>query len=312
MAVVYGIGQVVESLFLTPRLVGERIGLHPLAVIFALLAFGQLFGFVGVLIALPVSAVLLVAVRRAARRLPRAAALYQRMKQIAAGHRPSARAPSSFDSFCAGRERRRRWRTCSRGPAPPRSPVPYLWGAGGSGKTHLLRALVAQRCTSRAQRSRLVRRAADSLPWEFDEAWALVVLDDCDALDAAQQHAAFALFVDAPTLRRAGAGRRARAAGRPAAARGPAHPPRLGPCVRAAAAERGRGAAPCCAARPTARGIFLCDEVMDYLLTRFARDLKHLMALLDQLDDYALRQQARHHRAAAQADARRGRVRERR
>jgi predicted PurR-regulated permease PerM len=44
--------------------VGERIGLHPLAVIFALLAFGQLFGFVGVLVALPASAVLLVAVRR--------------------------------------------------------------------------------------------------------------------------------------------------------------------------------------------------------------------------------------------------------
>lgn len=64
LAVVFGAGQVVESFFLTPRLVGERIGLHPLAVIFALLAFGQLFGFVGVLIALPVSAVLLVAVRR--------------------------------------------------------------------------------------------------------------------------------------------------------------------------------------------------------------------------------------------------------
>lgn len=64
VAVVYGIGQVVESLFLTPRLVGERIGLHPLAVIFALLAFGQLFGFVGVLIALPASAVLLVGIRR--------------------------------------------------------------------------------------------------------------------------------------------------------------------------------------------------------------------------------------------------------
>jgi predicted PurR-regulated permease PerM len=64
VAVVYGLGQLVESLYLTPRLVGERIGLHPLAVIFALLAFGQLFGFVGVLIALPASAVLLVAVRR--------------------------------------------------------------------------------------------------------------------------------------------------------------------------------------------------------------------------------------------------------
>ena len=64
VAVVYGIGQVVESFYLTPRLVGERIGLHPLAVIFALLAFGQVFGFVGVLIALPASAVLLVAMRR--------------------------------------------------------------------------------------------------------------------------------------------------------------------------------------------------------------------------------------------------------
>jgi predicted PurR-regulated permease PerM len=65
VAVVYGIGQVAESLVLTPRLVGERIGLNPLAVIFALLAFGHLFGFVGVLVALPVSAVLLVGLRRA-------------------------------------------------------------------------------------------------------------------------------------------------------------------------------------------------------------------------------------------------------
>ena len=65
VAVVYGLGQMIESLYLTPKLLGERIGLHPLAVIFALLAFGQLLGFVGVLIALPASAVLLVAIRRA-------------------------------------------------------------------------------------------------------------------------------------------------------------------------------------------------------------------------------------------------------
>ena len=64
VSVVYGVGQMVESFFLTPRFVGERIGLHPLMVIFALLAFGQLFGFAGVLMALPASAVLLVAVRR--------------------------------------------------------------------------------------------------------------------------------------------------------------------------------------------------------------------------------------------------------
>jgi predicted PurR-regulated permease PerM len=65
VGVVYGLGQLIESFVLTPRLVGERIGLHPLAVIFALLAFGQVFGFVGVLVALPASAVLLVAGRRA-------------------------------------------------------------------------------------------------------------------------------------------------------------------------------------------------------------------------------------------------------
>ncbi|HVZ42773.1 MAG TPA: AI-2E family transporter [Ramlibacter sp.] len=64
IAVVYGSGQVVEGFFITPRLVGERIGLHPLAVIFALLAFAQVLGFVGVLVALPASAVLLVAIRR--------------------------------------------------------------------------------------------------------------------------------------------------------------------------------------------------------------------------------------------------------
>jgi predicted PurR-regulated permease PerM len=63
VAVIYGLGQVVESFILTPRLVGERIGLHPLAVIFALMAFGQLFGFVGVLVALPASAALLVTLR---------------------------------------------------------------------------------------------------------------------------------------------------------------------------------------------------------------------------------------------------------
>jgi predicted PurR-regulated permease PerM len=64
VAAIYGAGQVLESVFLTPRLVGERIGLHPLAVILALLAFGSLFGFIGVLLALPLAAVLAVALRR--------------------------------------------------------------------------------------------------------------------------------------------------------------------------------------------------------------------------------------------------------
>jgi predicted PurR-regulated permease PerM len=77
VAVVYGIGQFVESFYLTPRLVGERIGMHPLAVIFALLAFGQLFGFFGILLALPTCAILLVGARQL-RRVYVASDLYRK------------------------------------------------------------------------------------------------------------------------------------------------------------------------------------------------------------------------------------------
>jgi predicted PurR-regulated permease PerM len=63
VAAVYGIGQLLENYVLVPWLIGTRIGLHPLAVIFALLAFGHLFGFAGILLALPVSAALLVGLR---------------------------------------------------------------------------------------------------------------------------------------------------------------------------------------------------------------------------------------------------------
>lgn len=61
--IVFGVGQLAEGFFLTPRLVGDRIGLHPIAVIFAVMAGGQLFGFTGVLLALPVAAVLMVLLR---------------------------------------------------------------------------------------------------------------------------------------------------------------------------------------------------------------------------------------------------------
>ncbi len=62
---VFGIGQLLEGMVLTPKLVGHRIGLHPVIVIFALLAGGQLFGFAGVLLALPVSAAIAVGLRHA-------------------------------------------------------------------------------------------------------------------------------------------------------------------------------------------------------------------------------------------------------
>lgn len=59
----FATGQLIEGMVVTPWLVGERVGLHPLVVIFALLAFGQLFGFFGILLALPMSAILLVGLR---------------------------------------------------------------------------------------------------------------------------------------------------------------------------------------------------------------------------------------------------------
>lgn len=73
VAVVYGLGQLLESLVLTPRWVGEQIGLHPVAVILVLMLFGQWLGFVGVLLALPVSALGMVLLGRVLRAYKRSA-----------------------------------------------------------------------------------------------------------------------------------------------------------------------------------------------------------------------------------------------
>ncbi|MEH6627920.1 MAG: AI-2E family transporter [Motiliproteus sp.] len=63
VAAVFGVGQMLEGMVLTPLLVGDKIGLHPVAVIFAIMAGGQLFGFTGILLALPVAAIIMVALR---------------------------------------------------------------------------------------------------------------------------------------------------------------------------------------------------------------------------------------------------------
>jgi predicted PurR-regulated permease PerM len=65
--VVFSVGQIAEAVWLTPTLVGDRIGLHPVAVIFAVLAGGFLFGFFGVLLALPAAAVIMVLLRHSYR-----------------------------------------------------------------------------------------------------------------------------------------------------------------------------------------------------------------------------------------------------
>ncbi|HYM86643.1 MAG TPA: AI-2E family transporter [Pseudoxanthomonas sp.] len=86
---VFGIGQVIESYWLTPKLVGDRIGLHPVAVIFAVLAGGQLFGFLGMLLALPMAAVVNVMLRFAHERY--------RISPLYAG--ATAHSPIVLDSY---------------------------------------------------------------------------------------------------------------------------------------------------------------------------------------------------------------------
>jgi predicted PurR-regulated permease PerM len=89
VGLVYGVGQVMESGVLTPMLVGDRIGLHPVAVIFAIMAGGQLFGFIGVLIALPTAAVIAVLMRHTRRRWLQSP-VYRGRPLPAADERPDA------------------------------------------------------------------------------------------------------------------------------------------------------------------------------------------------------------------------------
>lgn len=80
VGIVFTTGQMAEGMLLTPKLVGDKIGLHPVAVIFAVLAGGQLFGFLGILLALPVTAALNVLVRHASERY-RSSAVYGQRKE---------------------------------------------------------------------------------------------------------------------------------------------------------------------------------------------------------------------------------------
>jgi predicted PurR-regulated permease PerM len=88
VAAVFVSAQLLEGMYLTPKLVGDRIGLHPVAVIFSVMAGGQLFGFTGVLLGLPVSAVIMVLLRHVHDRY-RASAIYGvRVEPAATGDAP--------------------------------------------------------------------------------------------------------------------------------------------------------------------------------------------------------------------------------
>jgi len=170
--------------------------------------------------------------------------------------------------------------------AAHRSPVPtYLWGPNGSGKSHLLKAAREALREQGARVGWLDASVADAP--EFNECWAAVMLDDVHLYTAQQQHTAFNWFVNAQTHQR------------PVLAAGEFAPvelklrddlrTRLGwghifglqPLSEPERRAVLRQAA-------DARGVFLGDEVMDYMLTRFSRDLGSLMELLELLDGYAL------------------------
>jgi predicted PurR-regulated permease PerM len=93
VAAVFTLSQMVEGMYLTPKLVGDRIGLHPVAVIFAVMAGGQLFGFTGVLLALPVSAVIMVLLRHLHQRY-RASSLYGEGAETGATMTPAEPGPA--------------------------------------------------------------------------------------------------------------------------------------------------------------------------------------------------------------------------
>ena len=170
--------------------------------------------------------------------------------------------------------------------SPTRSPVPtYLWGATGSGKSHLLKAV---REALREQGATAGWIDATVLePPEYDEAWSVVLLDDVHLYTAVQQHAAFNWFVNAQTHQRGllAAGQlppadlklredlRTRLGWGHVFALLPLSEPERRAVLRQQADDR---------------GVFLGDEGMDFMLTRFSRDLGSLTELLGLIDGYSL------------------------
>ena len=172
---------------------------------------------------------------------------------------------------------------------PARSPLPiYLWGPAGAGKSHLLRAARQALAAQGAVTGWL--DAGASPHTAFDANWDVVMLDDVQRYGAELQQTAFNWFVNAQTL-----GRGVVAAGTLPPADLPlredlrtrlgwGHVFQLHALDEVARRTVLRQAA-------DARGLALPEEVLDYVLHRFSRDLGSLMELLDHLDGYALRTQ---------------------
>jgi DnaA family protein len=209
------------------------------------------------------------------------------MKQIALDI-GLARGPT-LSSFCAGPNEAAFKHLQLWAGNPTRSPVPtYLWGPSGSGKTHLLKA-VAETLREQGATAGWLDASIHEPP-AFNENWAVVLMDDVHLYTAVQQHAAFNWFVNAQTLQRGVVA---------AGALPPADLPlredlrtRLGwgHVFHLQVLSESERRAVLRQAADT-RGVMLSDEVLDYMLHRFSRDLGSLMELLTQLDGYALQTQ---------------------
>lgn len=177
--------------------------------------------------------------------------------------------------------------------SPVRSPVPtYLWGQPGSGKTHLLKAAASALQLQGARVGWLDASVIE--PPEFNHSWSTVILDECHLYSAVQQQAAFNWFINAVSS----------ADGQPRGVLAAGEVPPADLLLRddlrsrlgwghvyelhALSEPERRGVL---RAQADARGIFLSDEVISFVLSRFSRDLSSLMQLLDQLDGYALQKQ---------------------
>lgn len=173
---------------------------------------------------------------------------------------------------------------------PLSSPMPtYIWGEPGSGKTHLLKAF-----------SEILHEQGGRVGWmdastleapEFDESWVAVILDECHLYNAVQQQGAFNWFVNAMSS----------ADGHPRCVLAAGDLPPADLALREdlrtrlgwglvfelrSLTDKERRAV--LRREADARGIFLSEDAMDFMLNRFSRDLGSLMQLLDKLDSYAL------------------------
>lgn len=172
-------------------------------------------------------------------------------------------------------------------PSCPALPI-YLWGPAGGGKTRLLEA-TADAAQQRGLHVGWVDPARP-LPWPLEARWSLLVLDGCEHYDSDRQQAAFTLFIESQAL------------SVPVLAAGRCPPVDLplredlrtrlgwGHVFALQTLDEGEVRA---ALRNEAerRGIVLGDDVLEFLLTRFSRDIAHLLGLLDKLDEFALSRQ---------------------